>query len=181
MKVFSRKTQQISISSFLSRLKLQPIYGAPEFKTLFESDPNNVKFLSKNLSKSKRIRILPPHLVYRKLIFFSNFKQVHGLGHGEIKLRDVKPGLQMGDIIKVDSRDLRYDPMLILPRLSYPNKFYGTTRYRPINRSVESAYWDRVLPKLNEKWKEEKEALSKSASSSTHGSRTKVFVSQLIS
>ena len=112
-------------------------------------------------------------------IFF--YFLVHGLGHGNIKLRDVKPGLQMGDIIKVDSRDLRYDPLLILPRLSYPNKFYGTTRHRPINRSVESAFWDRVLPKLNEKWKEEKESLRKSSSSSQQRNRTKTFVAQLIS
>jgi hypothetical protein len=34
--------------------QLKPIYGAPEFQTLFEADPNNVKFLSKNLSKSKK-------------------------------------------------------------------------------------------------------------------------------
>ena len=87
----------------------------------------------------------------------------------------------MGDIIKVDSRDLRYDPLLILPRLSYPNKFYGTTRHRPINRSVESAYWDRVLPKLNEKWREEKETMTKSATSLTQRNKTKTFVSQLIS
>ena len=95
-----------------------------------------------------------------------------------MKLREDEPGLQMGDLVK--KAELRYDPLLILPRLSYPNKFYGTTRYRPINRSVESAFWDRVLPKLNEKWSAEKEAMNRSSSLS-HRNKTKDFVAQLIS
>jgi hypothetical protein len=60
----------------------------------------------------------------------------------------------MGDLVK--KSETKYDPDLILPRLSFPSKDFTYSRYRRKDRSVESAYWDRVLPKLNEKWNEEK-------------------------
>jgi len=60
----------------------------------------------------------------------------------------------MGDLVK--KSETKYDSSLILPKLSFPNKDLTYSRYRRKDRSVESAYWDRVLPKLNEKWDEEK-------------------------
>jgi hypothetical protein len=55
----------------------------------------------------------------------------------------------MGDPIL--KQDAKYIPNLVLPRLPFPNQFYGYTRYRKKNRSVESAYWERMLEKINEK------------------------------
>lgn len=71
------------------------------------------------------------------------------------EMRHVDEGLQMGEHTKTP--EPKFLPNLILPKLPYPNRFYGYTRYRPENRSVQSAYWERVLPILNEKWKREKE------------------------
>ena len=70
----------------------------------------------------------------------------------DLNLRQIDGGPQMGDLVK--KSDPSYDATFVLPRLGYPNKFYGFTRFRPINRSVETAFWDRVLPKLNKKWSE---------------------------
>jgi hypothetical protein len=70
-------------------------------------------------------------------------------------LRDIDPGLQMAD--KTKTLELHYDQRLILPKLPYPNRFYGFTRHRPLVRSVESAFWERALPKINEKIQKEKE------------------------
>jgi hypothetical protein len=77
-----------------------------------------------------------------------------------MNLRDIDKGLQMGDLVK--KKESTYDSSLILPKLSYPNRFYGYTRFRPKIRSVESAFWDHVLPKINEKWNSEKEIPKKS-------------------
>ena len=60
---------------------------------------------------------------------------------------------QMGDPVK--KKEPHYVQSLILPNLPFPNRFNGYTRYRRRDRSVESAYWDRVLCKLDEKWSEE--------------------------
>jgi hypothetical protein len=68
--------------------------------------------------------------------------------------REVEGGLQMGD--EMITPPPHYDPELILPRLPFPNRFYGYTRHRPINRSVQSAFWDRALPKIDEKFNGEK-------------------------
>lgn len=87
------------------------------------------------------------------LIYFLLIKKVHGLTNA-LSLRQVDPGLQMGDLVK--KSEPKYVPQLILPRLSFPSRFYGFTRHRRRDRSLQSAYWDRVLPKLNEKWNEEK-------------------------
>ncbi len=85
---------------------------------------------------------------------------VHIENEAIMHLRDIDSGLQMGDLVK--KKDPNYVSSLILPKLSYPNKFYGYTRYRPKVRSVESAFWDHVLPKINEKWNSEKEMFNKS-------------------
>jgi hypothetical protein len=69
-------------------------------------------------------------------------------------VREIDPGLQMGDEVQTPAP--RYDPDLVLPRLPFPNRFYGYTRHRPINRSVQSAFWERALPKINEKFSSEK-------------------------
>jgi hypothetical protein len=51
-------------------------------------------------------------------------------------------GLQMGD--HVLKKEPYFDSKLMLPKLPYPNKFNGFTRHRRLDRSVESAFWDRV-------------------------------------
>lgn len=60
----------------------------------------------------------------------------------------------MGDLVK--KKEPQYDPNLILPKLPFPTKNNAYSRYRQRDRSVESAFWDRVLPKLNSKWSSEK-------------------------
>jgi hypothetical protein len=79
------------------------------------------------------------------------FIKVHGL-ENSLELRKIEGGLQMGD--QTHTPEPTYLPRLILPKLPFPNRFYGYTRFRPQNRSIESAYWDRVLPILNAKWKQ---------------------------
>lgn len=69
-----------------------------------------------------------------------------------MNLRDTDPGLQMGD--KVKKAEPHYDSRLILPQLPYPNKQTSYTRHRRKDRSVESAFWDRVLPKLSDRLNE---------------------------
>ncbi|CAF0716745.1 unnamed protein product [Brachionus calyciflorus] len=103
---------------------LKYLFGMPEFQTRFEKDPFDIKFLSSSLN------------------------QIHGYERA-LNLREVDKGLQMGD--KVKKADPHYDPNLILPRLKFPNKFNGYSRYRNKDRSIESAFWDRVLPKLSDR------------------------------
>jgi hypothetical protein len=85
---------------------------------------------------------------------------VHVENQAITNLRDIDKGLQIGELVK--KKESNYDSGLILPKLSYPNRFYGYTRFRPKVRSVESAFWDNVLPKLNKKWNSEKEICKKS-------------------
>ena len=131
----------------------------PEFKTRFEKDPYDIKFLTENLPQSKTKRLDPIILfmivvIVEKIILENiSFALVHGLPKS-LPLRDVDPTHQMGDLVK--KPEPYYDPELILPRLPFPNKFYGYTRHRPLVRSVTSAFWDRALPKLAEQWKNEK-------------------------
>ncbi len=88
---------------------------------------------------------------------FCDKKKVHGSRQAANDLlRPLEPGPQLGD--KYRLLQPKYEPSLVLPKLPFPNRSNEYTRFRPIGRSVESAFWDNVLPKLNEKWKREKEA-----------------------
>ena len=60
----------------------------------------------------------------------------------------------MGDVVL--KQDPKYLPNKILPKLPYPNQFYGYTRYRLKNRPVDEAYWDQMLLQINEEWNEKK-------------------------
>jgi hypothetical protein len=57
---------------------------------------------------------------------------------------------QIGDSHRIEHKS--YDENLILPKLPFPNRSNTYTRFRPLDRSVESAYWDRAFPQINEKW-----------------------------
>jgi len=54
----------------------------------------------------------------------------------------------MGDYAK--KKEPKYESGLILERLPFPNHFYSYTRHRKKNRSIESAYWERMLEKIND-------------------------------
>ena len=123
--------------------------GTADFRTRFEKDPNNVKFLSKNLNQSK-IKNFFVEIILKRLSHL--ISKVTGMKKG-ISLREIVEGPQLGDAVKKE--DPQYDSNLVLPRLPFPNKFNGFSRYRRRDRSVESAYWDRVLPKLNEIWSQD--------------------------
>lgn len=58
----------------------------------------------------------------------------------------------MGDLVL--KQPSKYISTLILPKLPYPNQFYGYTRYRNQSRPVEEAVWERMLEKINKNWKE---------------------------
>lgn len=105
------------------------IYGLPDFQVKSEKDPQNIKFKIKNLNI------------------------VNGLSDGTC-LRDMQDDHQMGDLVK--KKDLRYNPKLILPRLQFPTKYDAYTRFKTNNASADDAYWERLIPKLNMMWKENK-------------------------
>ena len=86
------------------------------------------------------------------------FLIVHGLPN-KSRFPVSSDGINMGD--KLYRQDPKYLPNLTLPKLPYPNKFYGYTRHRLKNRPVEAAYWDQMLSKINEKWDENKKEIKK--------------------
>jgi hypothetical protein len=82
---------------------MKPLIGIEDFKLRFESECNDKnKFLSQNLST------------------------VHGSLNKDATLRSIDNGLQMGDLVM--KPEPNFDSKLVLPSLSYPNKFYGYSR-----------------------------------------------------
>lgn len=78
-------------------------------------------------------------------------------------MRKIEEGPQMADSFNI--KHLKYDPSLVLPQMKFPNKYNCYTRHRVKNeRTPDSAYWDRVLPKIKKQWQEE--ALQNSLTSS---------------
>lgn len=88
-------------------------------------------------------------------VSLSNYKyKVHGEPIAAV-MRNVEGGEQMGDSFKISH--LKYDSSLILPKLKFPNKYNCFTRHKKNNeRTPESVFWDRALPKIKKMWEEEK-------------------------
>jgi hypothetical protein len=70
-------------------------------------------------------------------------------------LRDMQSGSQMGDPCTYRDERPRYDSKLILPTLKFPNAYNCYTRHKSKQRTPQTAFWDRVLPILNKRWREE--------------------------
>ncbi|CAF0966252.1 unnamed protein product, partial [Adineta ricciae] len=90
----------------------------PDFDTKFDHDPGNMRFLTAHLNtlwlKERENERIPE---------VKNF---------------------MTEMYRVLPAKPQWESRLVLPKVTYPNKYAAFSRFRHPTRTVESAYWERV-------------------------------------